>query len=291
MQFERIAVIFNPRSGRPRERQASVNRFASLLREAGRTVDVVPTEHPDHASELAREAVDRGCDLVVAHGGDGTMNEVLQGVVGSNAVLGFWPGGTANVLAAEIGFPSGVAGVVERVLRGEVRTVTVGKANDRYFLLMAGVGLDAAVAGRVDPQLKRWMGKGAFAVSALKFVWNWDLEVFRVRLDGREMPGRFLVAGNGRRYGGGFRLTPLADLSSPDLDLCVFASGSRWDYLMYAVGAMVGSHRRMPGVCYEKVKQARIEGPANVAVQLDGEVVGGLPLELQAVPDGVRLLV
>jgi len=293
VSFAHIAVIYNPHAGRPRERLASVNRLASLLREAGPSVTVLPTQHPNHATQLAREAVALGCDLVIAHGGDGTVNEVLQALVSTQTVLGFWPGGTANVLATELDFPVRVGEVVDRILAGKVRPVTVGKANDRYFLLMAGVGLDAAVAGSVDPVLKRRLGKGAFAVSALKFVWNWNLQPFRVQMNGAEVVGRFVVAGNGHSYGGGFQLTPLASLDDPELDICVFSSGSRLDYLKYATASIFGSHRQMPGVIYQKVRRVRItaDGRAAVPVQLDGEVTGTLPLQLEAIPDGVKLLV
>lgn len=294
MQFSRIGVIFNPRSGRPRERQASVSRFASLLRESGRVVQVFPTEGPDHATELAREAVRQGCDLVVAHGGDGTMNEVLQGVAGSEATLGLWPGGTANLLAHEIKFPARIPDVIERIKRGRVERVTAGRANGRYFLLMVGVGLDAEVAGSVDPELKRRIGKGAFAVSTLRFVWNWNLEPFRVHLPGgEEMVGRFVVAGNARAYGGGFRLTPRADLMDPHLDLCIFTSELRMDYLKIALASLFGGHHEMSGVAYRKVDRCRITsaGRTDARIQMDGEVTGNLPLTLEAVPEAVRLLV
>jgi len=291
--FSRIAVIFNPNAGRRRERQAAVDRFAALLTEAGSTVDICPTQHPNHATELAREAVARGCDLVVANGGDGTMNEVLQALVGTEVALGFWPGGTANVLAAEIGFPRDVNQVVERIRRGEVRRVTVGRANNRYFLLMAGVGLDAAVSAAVDPGLKKTLGKAAFGIAALKYIWNWDLQPVRVQLPGEEVVGRFVVAGNARSYGGGFKLTPAADLSDPDLDICIFQSGNRLEYLKYALAAVAGWHRGMENVVYRKVRAARIESAAgeDAPVQLDGEVTGGLPLQLEAIPEAVKLLV
>lgn len=294
MHFSRIGVIFNPRSGRPRERQASVSRFASLLRESGRAVQIFPTEGPNHATELARQAVVEGCDLVVAHGGDGTANEVLQGVVGTPATLGFWPGGTANLLAHEIRFPTRIPDVVERIRVGRVKRVTAGRANGRYFLLMVGVGLDAEVAGSVDPELKRRIGKGAFVVSTLRFIWNWNLEPFRVHLPGgEEMLGRFVVAGNARSYGGGFRLTPEADLTDPNLDLCIFTSGSRADYLKIALAALFANHRAMPGVAYRKVTGCRITSAArtDARIQVDGEVTGCLPLTLEAIPEAVNLLV
>ncbi len=293
MTFSRIGLIYNPNSGRPRERQATVNRFASLLREAGREVEIFPTQRPNHASELARVAVDRGCDLVVANGGDGTMNEVLQGVVGTRATLGFWPGGTANVLAAEINFPHRLPEVVQRILAGATRRVTVGKANDRYFLLMAGIGLDAAVSAAVDPRLKKRLGKGAFALSTMRYIYDWHIEPFRVLLDGEEVVGRFVVVGNARSYAGGLRVTPGASLTDPELDICVFSSASRLDYLTFALAALRGYHKGMTGVTYRKVKRCRIEsaGEAAAPVQVDGEVIGTLPVTIEAVPDAVNLLV
>lgn len=293
MTFSRIAVIYNPNAGRARERQQSIDRFASMLREAGRTVDVCPTAHPNHATDLSREAVARGCDLVVANGGDGTMNEVLQAVVGTDATLGFWPGGTANVLAAEIGFPTGVDQVVGRVLRAHTKKVTVGRANSRYFLLMAGIGLDAAVSAAVDPGLKKRLGKAAFGFAALKYFWRWDVQPVRVQLPGEEVVGRFVIAGNAHSYGGGFKMTPDADLTDPDLDLCIFQSENRLSYLKYALAAVAGWHQGMEGVVYRKVRAARITSAsaADAPVQLDGEVTGGLPLQLEAIPEAVKLLV
>ncbi len=294
MQFQRIAVIYNPNSGRPRERQGAIAEFTRLLEAEGRTVTICPTERPNHATELARERVAERYDLIIAYGGDGTMNEVLQGVVGSQATLGFWPGGTANVLAAEIRFPSRIEEVVRRILAGKTVNVTVGRANQRYFLLMAGVGLDAAVAGSVDPWMKKRYGKAAFGVAGLRFIWRWDLAPFRVRLSSEEeIVGRFVVAGNGHSYGGGLQLTPRAELTDPYLDLCIFTSDSRGDYLRYALAAVLGLHREMPGVIYRKVKSCRLSGAAreDAPVQLDGEVVGRLPVTLEALPNALRLLV
>lgn len=291
--FSRIAVVYNPSAGRQRERQGAVERLASRLRSEGCTVDICPTERPNHATDLARQAIARGCQLIVANGGDGTMNEVLQSVVGTDATLAFWPGGTANILAHEIGFPSGVEAVCRRILEARVQRVTVGRANERYFLLMAGIGIDAAVAGGVDPRLKRLFGKAAFGVAAAKFVVDWDLAPVRVHMPGEEVVARFVVAGNARSYGGGFQLTPRANLTDPDLDLCIFESDFRGDYLRYAMAALMGFHREMPGVIYRKVKSARITSAARheAPVQLDGEVTGRLPLALEAVPTAANLLV
>jgi len=294
LTFQRIAVIYNPASGRPRERESLLERLAAPLRAAGRTVTVCPTERQGHAADIARAKAEAGYDLILAYGGDGTMNEALQGVMGTGAALGFWPGGTANVLAAEIRFPHRPEEVAQRILAGRTQEVTVGRANDRYFLLMAGVGLDAAVAGAVDPELKRRFGKAAFAVAAMQFIWHWDLVPFQVHLDGEPpVVGRFVVAGNARSYGGGFQFTPDASLTDPYLDVCIFTAETVGDYLRYVSAALVGLHRNLPGVVYRKVRSAEIVAAADhdPLTQLDGEVVGRLPMRLTAHPRALRLLV
>lgn len=294
LAFRRAAIIYNPASGRPRERETAVEVMVRRLEISGLEAVAMPTALPNHATELARQAIADGCDLIIAHGGDGTMNEVLQAVVGTEATLAFWPGGTANVLATEIHFPVTLEGVAQRILRGQVERVTVGKANERYFLLMAGIGLDAAVTIGVDPELKKKFGKAAFAISALKVAYEWNLAPFRVHLPGgEEIVARFVVAGNAHSYGGGFQVTPRADLKDEYLDLCIFTSDKRINYVLYATAAFVGAHSELDGVIYRKVKRCRITEASDVCdqVQLDGEVSGRLPLDLEAIPQGVKLLV
>lgn len=294
LAFKRAAIIFNPASGRPRERQTAVEVMVRRLEMGGLDAVAMPTALPNHATELARQAIADGCDLIVAHGGDGTMNEVLQSVVGTEATLAFWPGGTANVLATEIQFPITLEGVAQRILRGQVERVTVGKANERYFLLMAGIGLDAAVTIGVDPELKKKFGKAAFAISALKVAYEWNLAPFKVHLpSGEEIIARYVVAGNAHSYGGGFQVTPRADLKDEYLDLCIFTSDKRINYVLYATAALVGAHSELDGVIYRKVRRCRITEETDVCdlVQLDGEVAGRLPLELEAIAQGVKLLV
>ncbi len=294
MAFRRIAVIYNSASGRPRERESLLARLAAPLRAAGCTVHVCPTERPGHAADIARAKAGEGYDLILAHGGDGTMNEALQGVMGTGAALGFWPGGTANVLAAELHLPQRPEEMARRILAGRTEEVTVGRANDRWFLLMAGVGLDAAVAGSVDPDLKRRFGKAAFFVAAMQFIWRWDLAPFLVHLEGEPpVEGRFVVAGNARSYGGGFQFTPDAALTDPCLDICIFTAETVGDYLAYVSAALVGLHRNMPGVIYRKVRTVSITaaGEHRPLTQVDGEVIGSLPVTLTAVPRALRLLV
>src|SRR3712207_1505364 len=165
-------IIGNPNSGRAGSR-GYLERCAKILRSGGLDVDVLNTEHPDHATELATLAGDR---LVVAAGGDGTVNEVINGL-GKNATLGILPLGTANVLARELGLPLDVEQACRRILNGERTQIDIGVATDRggaerRFACMAGVGFDAHVVRAVTPRLKNYLGTLAFALTAFRVLFG-----------------------------------------------------------------------------------------------------------------------
>ncbi|HKP72069.1 MAG TPA: diacylglycerol kinase family protein, partial [Pyrinomonadaceae bacterium] len=169
-----IRFISNPNAGRGgAARAAEVTWFCELLRGRGIEVEAVSTRAPHDATRLAAEATREGCGEVVVSGGDGTINEALQGLVGTRTRLGIWPAGTANVLARELQLPFDAEGAADVIARGETRRIYAGCATDeatevrRYFFLMAGIGLDASVVERVRPRLKRRVGEGAFWVSGL----------------------------------------------------------------------------------------------------------------------------
>lgn len=303
MAFHRVAVISNPAARRSRRRPGDVAALCAALNAAGVATDPLFTQAPGDATRLAAGAVAAGADLVVAHGGDGTVSEVLQGVAGSPSTLAIWPGGTANVLAHDLQMPLAPAAMAQRILAGVTRAVTAGLAaapdgTTRYFLAMAGIGLDAAVTAAVRPELKRRLGKGAFVLSAASHILvTWRPIPFRLRWtcpDGSagETQATFAVLGNTASYGGGLRLTPTASLVAETLELCAFTAPTRPSLLPHLLTAPFGRHRGRPGVTYATVTAVDAEplaaGPA--PVQLDGELAGHLPCRFWAVPAAVNLL-
>jgi diacylglycerol kinase (ATP) len=289
-------IVFNPRSGahRKRDRTEEVRGFVRLLAQRGIDAEPWPTTGPGAASELARRAVEQGVDLVVGSGGDGTLNEVLQGMVGSRTPLGVWASGTANVLAHDLGLPTGLEAIADTIASGRERRIAVGLAGVRYFFLMAGIGLDASIVKNVSPALKAKAGEAAFWLSGLKHFVAWKPEPFTLVVDGVEYEGAFAAIGNSPSYGGGFKVTPRADLDEAQLDVCIFPTRRfAFTYTRDMVACMFGDPTRFGDVTYVKAHTVDARGNAENQpwVQVDGELLGPLPMRFEAVPDALTVLV
>ncbi|MFL6211291.1 MAG: diacylglycerol/lipid kinase family protein [Pyrinomonadaceae bacterium] len=292
-----IHLISNPNAGQNRARRAAaVARFCALLKERSVAVEVLHTTAPGDATRLAAEAARGGAREIVVAGGDGTVNEALQGLVGTGVRLGVWPAGTANVLARELGLPFDLLRLTDVLARGATRRIYLGCATaertgaQRYFCLMAGVGLDAAVVAGVRPDLKRRVGKGAFWVSGLSFLANWRPVTFNVEVDGATYAATFAAIGKTAHYGGNLTVTPRAQLERPEFELCLVSGGSRVRYLRLLAYAMraSGVTRNIPGVYFIRTTRARATGDA--PVQVDGELIGGLPMTFEIVPEPIEVL-
>lgn len=294
----KILLIANPRAGRGGQRARALRtaRFHRLLRSRGVECEIAFTAAPGDATRLAREATAAGFREVVVSGGDGTINEALQGLVGTNARLGVWAAGTANVLARELTLPLNLEGAVEVVARGETRLIYAGRAvweetgERRYFLLMAGIGLDASVVERVKPRLKRRVGKGAFWVSGLSHLAAWQPRPFEIEVGGRTVTATFAAVGKAAHYGGELGITPRARMDVPDFEICAVNSASRLRYLRLLSHAMrrEGVPAETAGVHYLRATRARATGDA--AVQVDGELFGRLPMTFEIVADPVEVI-
>jgi YegS/Rv2252/BmrU family lipid kinase len=284
-------LIYNPGSGPPRGRGLAMARIADALRGRGLRVTVTATTGPGEASRLAREAAEAGAECVVVNGGDGTVNEAMQGLVGGTTPLGVWPGGTANVLARELGLPHEPDALADMLAAGRTRRVSVGQAGERYFLLMAGIGLDAAVVRDVSPAFKRFTGEGAYWLAGFKQLTDWRPTRFVVEVDGQVHTATFAVVANAASYGGGFRFAPLARMDDELLDLCLFDSDRRHQFARYLAAARSGAHLSLPGVTYLRSRQAAVHGGEDQYVQVDGELLGPLPVTFKSVPAALSLIV
>jgi diacylglycerol kinase (ATP) len=261
------------------------------LRPRGITVTPHVTTGPGDATRLAATAVEAHADLVIVHGGDGTINETMQALVGTQTPLAVWPGGTSNVLARELGLPAGFDLLADVIGAGRTRRVSVGRAGERYFLLMAGVGLDADVVRAVHPGLKRLTGEGAYWMAGLRQLADWHPVHFLVETDGGQHSATFAVVANAPSYGGGLRFAPEASMDDDLLDVCLFDSTQRHRFARYLAAAFSGSHLGMPGVTYLKTRRVVAHGDASRFVQVDGELHGPLPVSFECVPAALSLVV
>jgi diacylglycerol kinase (ATP) len=284
-------LLYNPGSGQQRDRFHSITRMVDALRQQGIVVTPRTTAGPADATRLTAEALAARVDLVIVHGGDGTVNEALQALVGTPTPLAVWPSGTSNVLARELGLPGSLDLVARMIASGAIRRVAVGRAGERYFLLMAGVGLDADTLRSVNPGLKRLTGEGAYWMAGLRQLTDWNPVPFLVETEGGRHRATFAVVANAASYGGGLRFAPEARMDDDLLDLCLFDATERHRFARYLAAALSGSHLGLPGVTYVKARRAVAHGPDNRMVHVDGELLGRLPVSFDCVPDALSLVV
>ena len=287
MSYRRAVCIYNPASGRGIS-QSKLETVRKILAASANNLRLAPTCLPGHATELARQAADEGCDLVAVCSGDGTVNEVVQGIAGrASPALLVLPGGTANVLINELGLPTDPIRTARLLPQLAPEPVRLGRAvfsssgSSRYFLLMCGAGLDAAVADRVSEPLKRKLGQAAFWLACARV----SLRRFPVvRISG---PGfgkasprcGLVVVSKSRLYGGGLVLTPGAHLLADHFITAQFPGTNRLVYSSYLLAAMCRVVSKWPGVRLEARDDLVLEPAAGAPVrfQVDGEVVGELP--------------
>lgn len=301
MQFRKAVCIFNPASGRrtPESRASEVE--AVLARSTG-SVELLVTDSPGHAGQIAREAADRGCDLLVCLSGDGTVNEAVQALAGTESpALLVLPGGTANVLAHEIGLPRQPVAAAAALPSLRPWSVRLGQvhfestATSRYFLLMCGAGLDAAIAMRVSARLKRSLGQGAYWISGASQCLR-RFPMLRVISDQDAQPGRsccLAVVSKSRMYGGRLVFTPGAHLLAGDFQASEVTGSSRLVCGSYLVASALRSPQLWPGVRLRRCRELRLvpDGSLPVPVQVDGEIAGFLPARVSFSRTACTLLV
>jgi len=288
-----LMAIFNSHSGGGEYRR-DLPLILDSLRGLGYDVEERETAGVGDATRFAREAVQQGLDLVCAIGGDGTVNETINGLAGAEVPLAIVPTGTVNVLAMELGIPLEPPDAVKLLEVGTVSWIDLGLAGDRYFGLMAGVGMDAAVVASLNPVLKKAFKEAAFAVQGLANYLTKEEPLIRVTTAERTVEGYFAVFGNSSNYGGGFGITPLADMRDGLLDVCVLKDKSFLSTIWYWSAALINAHIKHPKVEYFRTEAAEIvtvEEGKEVLVQTDGEMAGKLPLTCRVVPRSLRVVV
>jgi len=279
----------------------------------GVEVDLAPTAGPGAASELANKAVSKGSDVVLVCGGDGTINEVINGLAGSQVPLGLLPGGTANILARELGLPLDPVRAAAGFSHWSPLRIPLGKATwcnekasingapaqkeqaTRYFISVAGVGYDAHIVYKLSLQMKLSWGVAGYIMEALRQAFHYPFQSFSCRADdGPDRVATFAAAQRARNYGGWLHLTPDARFFDDRFNLCLFKSHNRARYFLYAALVLARQHLHLGDV--ELVQARKLCCAAQVAgdtirFELDGELVGTLPATFEIVPDAVTLLV
>ncbi len=303
----------------------------SLLGERGIDAEAHATTQPEDATRLAREATESGADIIVSYGGDGTLNEVIQGMARGQTALAVWPGGTANVVARDLGIPFDVPELADIIAAGKTNRIALGLAkarsgfrvssfgsednrarietekpdaasqpgtrnskpgtDGRYFVMMAGIGLDASIARGVNKKLKRRTGEFAFWVSGVKHFFQWHGEPFRIEVDGHFYESVFALIGNGKGYGGGMMMTPGAKLEEPWFEIYILSPMSNNFAYLPALRACMRGKPEVAEATLIKGKHIEANSAHEPWVEADGEIIGPLPMTFDIVPDALSVIV
>jgi YegS/Rv2252/BmrU family lipid kinase len=288
-QIPRILIIYNPVSGR--RRRGFLEQVLIRLRAGGCIAEVLPTEKRGDAERMAAAASPNYFDAIAVAGGDGTINEVLNGLARSPLPLGLIPMGTANVLAAEIGLEVTPDAVARTLLEGRCKRIDVGMADGRRFVMMAGVGFDADVVKGINSKLKRAVGKGAYVWQSLVEMLRYRPQTFRLTVDGVEHTAASAVFANGHFYAGRFTCAPEARLTDGRLHVCLFKASGRLSIVRYGAALMLGYLHRRRDIEILPATHVAIAGGEGRPVHGDGDILATLPLDVRMDEKGLELIV
>jgi len=284
--LNKTCVILNPTARSERAR-----RWGERLRAMCGDAVFCATAHAGEAEHLARSAVAQGFEQIVAAGGDGTVHEVVNGIAGSEAALGLMPMGTMNVFAAELGLPPNDLGRCWEIIQArQIRLIDLPMANEKHFVQLAGVGLDAQVVKETSLTLKRNFGPLSYLISAAQIAGR---RPPRLRIESEEAvteEGSFVLVGNGRRYGGPFPFFKHAVIDDGLFDVLVFKQLGYIELIKYLQNVIFTSDITTRDVEYFQTRRLRVSSEEDVPVELDGELVGGCPVEFQMQAHRLKVL-
>ena len=303
-------LIHNPNAGGgAAKRRKLLDEARTIFGAGGIEVELAETSRPGEATEIARRAVKQRRHLVIACGGDGTLNEIVNGLAGPAGAepsehhrvpLALLPAGTANIFAKELDIPWNIPGAARRLVGGKVMDIALGLATPlhepsraKYFLSVAGAGPDGMIVYSIDLELTARLGILAYWWQGAREVFRYEFPHFRVKIGGTTLDSSFVLVGRTKNYGGPFKITTLADLFEDQFEVMTLSTQSGLRYLSYLPALWMDKLRGTEGVRFAKtdslVCEPMDENP--VYAQVDGEPLGRLPVEFKIVPAALKVLV
>ena len=309
--MRKTVLLYNPDSGGSRKRRSEVESALSILREAGVNAELVLTNSPAHAGEQAQQAIAAGCDAVFACGGDGTIHNIVQVLAKTQVALAILPVGTANALAHDLKIPRNISAAARTALNGKARRVALGRVqyadlkgnlNCRYFVIAAGIGVDAHLFYKLQVASKQRLGMAAYYAKAWHMWFTYGMPRFVAEYSepGSDMPKSVevteLMGVRIRNFGGVVQqLAPGASLDRDDMRVVFCRTASRLAFLAYVTRCLVRCPLRIPGIdlAFSTSVKCRYKTPGSgpkIYVEADGELLGTLPVEMTVVPGALTIL-
>jgi len=289
----RILVIFNPASGtsqnRGKEALASIHQ---AMHRQDLEYDLRITTRQGHAAGIVRSVSPSRYGTVCVAGGDGTINEVVNGLFGKRIRLGILPLGTVNVLAIQLKIPFGIRQAVEVIARNRCKRIDLVTADNRLFVLMAGIGFDAYTIYKTDLGMKRFLGKLAYLLSAIRALLKRRPKRMDVLIDGRISENAyFMMVSNVSLYGGRIPLFPQARMDDGCFDVLLFKNRDNFSLIRYLAAFITGRSRSIPFVTAFQAKRLEVKSRENVLVHTDAELSGTLPMTFSVIPRAIEVVV
>jgi YegS/Rv2252/BmrU family lipid kinase len=274
--MHRVLVILNP-AARGEKARSLVKKIEQL----SDRILIQLTTSAGEARVLAKRAVEEGRKIIVAAGGDGTINEVVNGIAESDVRLGLLPAGTMNVFAAELGLPGNNLGKCWEIIEaGHVRQVDLPRADGQFFVQLAGIGLDAQTVQATTYEFKKNFGPLSYLISATQIAARKPPRLI-VETPERTEEGSFVLVGNGRYYGGPFEIFKQARIDDGKLDVLIFKNLGYLDIVRYLNAIVFGTHTQLPDVTYFQTTKLTVRSDEEVPVEVDGEVIGNVPVTFE----------
>ncbi|WFA09437.1 YegS/Rv2252/BmrU family lipid kinase [Tissierella sp. Yu-01] len=296
MKIKSIKFIINPSSGR-QAMERKIDVLCKMLLDDGYIVAKYFTEEKYDAMLEAKRTCNSGFDLIVACGGDGTVNEVVKGVMNSERKIpvSILASGTVNDFARYLNLPRTPSDFYKMIKRENLIYIDIGKVNDDYFVNVAAGGLLTNVGYQVQPDMKAILGRMAYYFEGIKELTQQNLEPIRVKINSEEYSSQediliFLVS-NSSSIGGFKKLAPEADVLDGLLDVVIIKKSAITDLANIFVNILTGDHINHPNVIYYKTKAVLIESEKEISIDVDGEYGGKLPAKFQVIPKGLQILI
>lgn len=286
---KKILIVFNPTAGRGK--RTLVDAVVSHLTQANCDVNVYDTQSAGDAVQYL-QSYTQPVDLIVAAGGDGTTNEVLNGMIGKEHIpLGIISTGTANVLAQELNMPSSAKAIANILIHGKTKPVYPCRLNDKRFIMMVGIGYDAWVVNGTSTTLKKSVGKGAYVWSMFKYVLPYGGKQYQIDVDGKEYKVPSMIVTNGKKYGGNFTISQRADISAPTMQALIFTSSNRLTMLGYMLAMVFGIMEKCSTLISIPAKKIKVTSEHPDVLQADGDPAGQLPATMEIEEHPIHVLV
>ncbi|MFH1589989.1 MAG: diacylglycerol kinase family protein [archaeon] len=298
----KIKLIINPAAGIQKKNLVKIKntilslkqitpemKIKNFFEKKGLKIDVEETKKQSDATNIAKKS--KNYDIIIAAGGDGTINEVINGMQNHKTKLGIIPLGSENVMAKELNIPLRITNACKTIIKGNTRKIDIGTINNKKFIFVAGVGFDAEAITNVQPILKKLLGGHAYTLAGLKTLFSHKPEELTIIIDGKKEKAYFAIVTNIKTYGAGIVIASNAEMDDGYLDLCLFKNKDLWSVMKYVVGAASGKMSKLKGIEQHKIKKAEITSKKKVSYHTDAEIGGTTPIKIAILKEKLSVIV